>query len=235
MKRRLTLFLLTWASLAAACIQQIDPNASTGGAAATATNLADLSSWQLCQSPSCDSPDGEVPVNLETPLIYLPNGQSSTSECDDVEYQSIALRQKYCAGCHESPAALGGLSFILDDGQLATAFSQTAVLPDGGPQRLVIPGNPYGSRLYQRVAAGLSGSAAEMPPTAQPGYPVIPRPSVSDLSVLYAWIVRDCAVDGGGYVIGGGSYGPSGPSGALGDDGGSSAGSSDGGEDAAPE
>jgi hypothetical protein len=231
MKCRLSLALLTWAMLAAGCIQQLDPNASAG-AAPSSSNLSNLSSWQLCQSPSCDSPDGEVPVNLETPAIYLPNGTTTTSPCDDVEAQSIAIRQTYCAGCHESPAALGGFSFVLDDSQLASAFSQTAVLPDGGPQRLLIPGNPYASRLYQRVAAGLSGSTAGMPPTAQVGYPVIPRPSASDLSVLYAWIVRDCAEDGGGYVIGGGSYGPSS---ATGDDGGSSAGSNDAGEDAAPE
>jgi hypothetical protein len=234
MKRRLSFSLFTWASLAAGCIQQLDPNASNG-AAAPAENLSDLSSWQVCQSPSCDSPDGEVPVNLETPVIYLPNGQTTTSACDDVENQSLTIRQTYCAGCHEAPSALGGLGFILNDDQLATAFSQTAVLPDGGPQRLLIPGNPYGSRLYQRVASGLSGSAAGMPPTAQAGYPTIPRPTASDLSVLYAWIVRDCAEYSGGYVIGGGNYGPSGTSGAGADDGGSSAGSpDDAGDDGAP-
>ena len=66
-----------------------------------------------------------------------------------------------------------------------------------------------------------------MPPTAQAGYPVIPRPSASDLSVLYGWIVA-CVPgpDGGGgaYVNGGGSYGPG--AGVEDDDGGASAGAS---------
>ena len=140
----------------------------------------------------------------------------------------MALRQTYCAGCHAPPASQGGLGFILDDGQLATALSRTAVLADGGPQRLLIPGDPYDSRLYQMVATGLSGSNAGMPPLALPGYPAIPRPSVSDMSVLYGWIFA-CVPGGGTYVTGGGAgYGPGlddgGSAGVGADDGGGSAG-----------
>jgi hypothetical protein len=214
--------------LAGACFQTLDQNASSDPAGATPTAGQSLTSWQLCQSPSCDSPSGEVPVLLDTPPIYLPDGGTTSNPCDDVELRSMTIRQTYCASCHEAPASQAGLGFILDDAQLSTALSQTAVLPDGGPQRLLVPGSPYGSRLYQRVAAGLSGSAAGMPPVAQPGYPAIPRPSAADLSLLYGWIVACIpGTDGGGYVTGGAYYAPTGA-----DSGGPSAGT---GSDAAPE
>jgi hypothetical protein len=206
-KRRALLTALVWSSLVGGCVQELDPDASKGSAAPSLPAYQDLTPWQICASPSCDSPDGNVPTNLGTPLIYLPDGAATSDPCDEVESQSIAIRQAYCATCHQPSASQGGLGFILDDGQLAGAYSQTALLPDGGPQRLLIPGDPYDSRLYQQVAAGLSGSAAGMPPTAQAGYPTIPRPSVSDVSVLYAWIVA-CVPGGGGYVNGGTGYGP---------------------------
>ena len=177
MNRRILLSLAFFAPLGGACFQNLDTNASSGlTPATTATDVANLTAWQVCQSPSCDALDGDVPVLLDTPIIYLPDGGTTSDPCDEVESRSMTIRQTYCAACHEAPASQAGLGFILDDGQLSTALSQTAVLPDGGPQRLVIPGSPYGSWLYQSVAMGLSGSTSGMPPTAQPGYPVIPRP-----------------------------------------------------------
>jgi hypothetical protein len=223
--RRVWVSVLAAVSVAGACFQNLDPNASSGaGASATPASDQPLTSWQLCQAPSCDSPDGAIPVLLDTPAIYLADGGTTANPCDDIEARSLAIRQAYCAGCHAAPASQAGLGFILDDGRLASALSQTAILPDGTPQRLVVPGSPYGSRLYQRVAAGLSRSAAGMPPAAQPGYPVLPRPSVSDVSVLYAWIMA--CVPGatqGSYASGGAVYGPRSQSEA---DGGGSAGGS---------
>jgi hypothetical protein len=208
-KLRLSLSAIVWATLVGGCIQQLDTAAIAGSPAPTQTSNQALTSWQLCQSPSCDEPDGYVPPLLATPVIYLPDGGTTSDPCDDIEAQSVAIRQTYCAACHASPASQGGLGFVLDDEQLAGAYSQTAVLPDGGPQRLLIPGDPNDSRLYQRAAAGLSGSTAGMPPLALPGYPAIPRPSVADVSVLYGWIVA-CVADGGGvgYTNGGGDYSP---------------------------
>jgi hypothetical protein len=210
MNRRVIIAAFATLGLAGACFQNLDPNASSGaGVAAAPSSNEPQTTWEVCQSPSCDSADGAVPVLLETPVIYLADGSTTTDPCDDVEQRSLAIRTAYCAGCHAAPASQAGLGFILDDVKLTTAFSQTAVLPDGGPQRLVVPGEPYASRLYQRVAAGLSGSAAGMPPAAQPGYPTLPRPSVSELSVLYGWIVA--CVPGAsqsGYVGGGATYGP---------------------------
>ena len=206
-KLRLSLSALVWATLVGGCIQQIDTGAIAGSPAATQSSSQALTPWQLCQSPSCDSPDGDVPPLLSTPVIYLPDGSTTSDPCDDIELQSMTIRQTYCAACHSPPASQGGLGFILDDQQLSSALSQTAVLADGAPQRLLIPGDPYDSRLYQRVASGLSGSTAGMPPLALPGYPAIPRPSVSDLSVLYGWMFA-CVSDAGGYVNGGGDYSP---------------------------
>jgi hypothetical protein len=193
--------------LAGACFQKLDPSASSLAGTESSPATAPSTTWALCQAPSCDSPDGDVPLLLDTPPIYLPDGGTTATPCDQIEQQSLAIRQTYCAGCHSSPASQAGLGFILDDARLTGALSQTAVLPDGKPQRLLVPGDPYASRLYQRVAASLGGSAAGMPPVAQPGYPVIPRPSVSDVSVLYAWIAA-CVPGAPGYVAGGGGYGP---------------------------
>jgi hypothetical protein len=218
MSRRLAVVALGTLALAGACFQNLDQSASSGGGATAApSSNGPLTSWEICQSPSCDSPDGAVPVLLDTPVIYLADGGTTTNPCDDIEQRSLAIRSTYCAGCHAAPASQAGLGFILDDGRLTTALSQTALLPDGGPQRLVVPGDPYGSRLYQRVAAGLSGSAAGMPPAAQPGYPTLPRPSVSEVSVLYGWIVA--CVPGAsqaGYVGGGATYGPGSDDGGVG-------------------
>ncbi|HEY2516346.1 MAG TPA: hypothetical protein VGI39_35990, partial [Polyangiaceae bacterium] len=183
--RRIALSILLAAALGGACIQNLDTGAASGGSAAAPAPIdPNLTTWQVCGAPSCDSPNGAVPVLLDTPVIYLPDGGTTSDPCDEVNVESRKLRQTYCAGCHEAPASQGGLGFILEDNQLATAFSQTALLPDGGPQRLVIPGDPYGSRLYQRVAAGVRATGGGMPPAPLAGSAATPRPTASDLSVL---------------------------------------------------
>jgi hypothetical protein len=217
--RKLAVLAMTAAPLTGACFQSLDTNAANGTGPAPAA-VQGTTTWQICQSPSCDLPNGEVPVNLTTPPVYLSDGTTTNDPCDQVRAESLQIRKTYCAGCHESPASMDGFSFVLDDARLATALSQTATNPDGTPQRLLVPGQPYTSRLYQRVAAGLGGTAAGMPPTALAGYPSIPRPSVKDVSVLYAWIQACIAgADAGGYDVGGGAYGTGGAADA-GDDGG---------------
>jgi hypothetical protein len=119
----------------------------------------------------------------------------------------MVVRQTYCAGCHQSPANQGGLSFVLSAPQLAAATSQSTTGDAGAPQKLVVAGNPLQSPLYQSVAQGLSGGATGMPPVALAGYASIPRPTASDVSILYAWIVA-CLPGAGGYVTGGVDYAP---------------------------
>jgi len=209
----------------AGCFQELDPDAASGaGLSATdggdeAENPDAYTTWQLCQSPSCDLPSGDIPYLDQTPPIYLPDGGTTTDPCADVEQASMTVRQTYCAQCHQSPASQGGLGFILSDTQLAGALSQTATDDAGSPERLVVGGDPLHSLLYVRVAQGLGGSTSGMPPLSLAGYASIPRPTASDLSVLYAWIVA--CVPGGqqgsGYVLGGGSYAPGDGDGGGGD------------------
>jgi hypothetical protein len=131
--------------------------------------------------------------------------------CDDVEQAAMAVRQTYCASCHQAPADQAGLDFIMDDARLGTALSQEATDDAGQPERLLVPGDPAHSWLYVRAAQGMGGGQGGMPPLTMAGYPTIPRPSSADLSVLYAWIVQ-CApgADGGGYAFFGGDYAPGG-------------------------
>ena len=199
--------------IASGCFQELDPYAASGGAlpspdAGDDAESADGSTtWEICQSPSCDSPDGDIPFLAQTPLIYLSDGGSTTDPCVEVEQASIGVRQTYCAGCHQAPANQGGFSFVLDDGQLTSAVAQTATGDVGGPQKLVVAGNPGSSMLYTSVAEGLGGSTTGMPPLTLAGYPVIPRPTASDVSLLYAWIIA-CFPGAGGYVTGGVDYAP---------------------------
>ncbi len=168
-----------------------------------------LTTWQLCQSPSCDLISGEVPFLDQTPPIYLPDASTTTDPCVEVEQASIAIRTMYCAGCHQAPADQAGINFVLDDMQLVTARSQSATDDAGNPEKLIVSGAPAQSWLYVRTAKGLAGGQAGMPPPTMPGYPSIPRPTAADLSVLYAWIAA-CApgADGGGYDLGAGGYAP---------------------------
>ncbi len=79
----------------------------------------------------------------------------------------------------------------------------------------VVPGDPYNSYLYVAIASG------QMPPTSTAGGPANPVPTVSDLSVLYGWITA-CFSDAGGYVNGGGDWGPGAGDGGASADGGAS-------------
>lgn len=184
----------------AGCFQELDPGAASGPGLSDGgdevESLDAYTTWELCQSPACDLPSGAIPYLDETPPIYLPDGGTTTDPCADVELASMTVRQTYCAQCHEAPSTQGGFGFVLDDGQLA-----------GGA--LVVPGNPLQSTLYTSVAQGLSGSTSGMPPMALAGYPSIPRPTASDLSVLYAWIVACLpGTDAGAYDLGAGDYAP---------------------------
>jgi hypothetical protein len=89
---------------------------------------------------------------------------------------------------------MGGFNFVLDDAKLVAAVSgEGATYPDGGLQRLVVPGDCDDSRLYHRIWAG------EMPPSG------FPAPTVSEVSMIRAWIAclggspagEDGAGDGG--------------------------------------
>jgi hypothetical protein len=126
-------------------------------------------------------------VSLDTPSIELDfEGGTTRDACVATTEQARAILQRNCGGCHAPPAAMGGFRSILDFPVLVTLTSSTLRDPiTGAPVRLVIPGDPDGSRVYRRAAAG------EMPPTRDASLPPLPRPTISDVSVLRQWI-KDC-------------------------------------------
>jgi hypothetical protein len=204
--------------VASGCFQELDPTADRGGAIASpadggpSQNPNAYTTWQLCQSPSCDLPSGEVPYLDQTPPIFLADGGTTLDPCAEVEEAANAVRQTYCATCHQAPADQAGINFILDDAQLVGALSQSATDDAGRPLHLVVPGDPTHSYLYMRVAQGMGAGKGGMPPLTMPGYPTIVRPTPADLSVLYSWILA-CApgTDGGAYDFTGGNYAPGDP------------------------
>lgn len=123
-------------------------------------------------------------VALDTPPIEVDfEGDVTLDSCVATTEQARAILERNCAGCHSPPAAMGGFRSILDFPVLVTLTSSTLRDPDTGQfVRLVIPGDPDGSRLYRRAAGN------EMPPMRDASLPALPRPSISDISVLRQWI-----------------------------------------------
>jgi hypothetical protein len=133
---------------------------------------------------SSDADAGSRTVSLDTPSIELDfEGDTTRDSCVATTEQARGILERNCSGCHAPPAAMGGFRAILDFPVLVTLTSSTARDPiTGDPVRLVIPGDPDGSRLYRRAAGG------EMPPMRDASLPPLPRPSISDVSVLRQWI-----------------------------------------------
>jgi hypothetical protein len=237
MTRCILLATLLTAPLAAGCFQQVDSGSASGGPVpqnAPSTNGpglppefadADLSQqcppnsalcFQLCGSPECVLVgDAEVPAFLDTPVISLPEGGTTTDPCVAVTREATAIRSRACAPCHEAPHNVGNFNYVLDDAKLAQSVSGVYMNPATMMKwRMLVPGDPASSWIYDRIATG------QMPP--DPGSwtqfisPAIAKnlipPNAEDLSVLYGWILN-CApgADGGAYASSyyGGNYGPS--------------------------
>ena len=170
MMNRLSLLLLC-APLVSACLQT-DPGPEG--------KMPPCDFGSVCPAPS----DGVPPTMTTTPEILLNDGTTTTDPCVKNEQDSMTIRQTYCGGCHAAPAQQGAppFSFILDDATLTTTLAP----PVGSTAALLFvnPGDPSTSRIYQRIVN------QEMPPVQrsvdQPDYP---RPTFSDVSVLYAWIM----------------------------------------------
>ena len=121
-------------------------------------------------------------TSLDTPAIELDfEGEDTTRDpCVITTAQATEILTQSCAPCHAPPASMGSFNSILDFPKLVTVTSNTTNDPDTLLRaRLVVPGNPDGSRLYRRVQAG------EMPPQRMPP---LPRPTTSDISILRTWI-----------------------------------------------
>lgn len=205
--------LVVSAPLVSACFQKLDSDAAEGGGASVA------------------APGTSHTVALDTPPIELDDGSSTADPCIATTASAMAVLGHYCAPCHggSSPGARQGqppFDFVLDVGRLESAVSATVKDPiTHEPVRFLVPGDPDHSRIYLRAYKG------EMPPPDLVGLPPTPRPTVSDLSVLRAWIASCLGAppaepgDGGGPGLGGaapeaGSAGTAGDGGAAGIDGG---------------
>jgi len=127
----------------------------------------------------------------------------SADPCDEIRARALQIRQQGCSQCHAPPQNVI-YNFVLDDTQLETMVPSGATLP------LVVPGNPAGSLLLQKVQLGLSGDKLGMPPprilAAGAGgissalASTIVYPTPEDFSMLQAW-VQSCVpgADGGAY------------------------------------
>ena len=158
--------------LSTACLQVIDPNAASGGGGAGQGDGSD--------------------IQLDTPPIELPGGGTTDDACESTTLQAMDILEANCASCHGggSPGARQGqppFDYVLDVAMLETARSESVPDPTDPSlgMRFLIPGDPDDSRVYTRIAN------FEMPPEVPVGLPEIPRPSISDISVLNSWI-SDC-------------------------------------------
>ncbi|HEY4012383.1 MAG TPA: hypothetical protein VGM06_03545 [Polyangiaceae bacterium] len=233
--------LLGWLCLsvppfaATGCFQELDTGASSGGPAPSTFDDASSADttctpesqqcFEQCNAPSCyvAVSNGTIPVATETPPIFdlLGEGGSTMDPCAQIESESLAIRTQSCAQCHTALKE-GAFDYVLDDAELTTQSSATYPNPaTGKPWRMIVPGDPSSSWVYQRIVAG------SMPPSdatitsllgKQVGATVM-RPTVSDQSVLYTWILdclpgADAGVDAVASYGAGPGYGP--PPGANG-------------------
>jgi len=146
-----------------ACFQTLDEDAASGG--------------------------GDFETSLDTPPIGLPDGETTNDPCVATERGALAALRTYCADCHGggSPGARRGqppFDFVLDVGRLTHARSESVPDPHDPSKGMafIVRGDPKSSRVYQRIADD------EMPPTLPVGLDPLPRPTISDVSVLYTWI-----------------------------------------------
>jgi hypothetical protein len=160
--KRSTTIAVACALAVPACFQKLDDQAAAGG-------------------------DDET--SLATPPIDLPNGDTTTNPCDRTHAQATATLRTYCADCHggDKPGARRGqppFDFVLDLKRLTHARSESVRDPHDPSKGMVfiVPGDPASSRVYRRIADD------EMPPTLPVGLDPLPRPTISDVSVLYTWI-----------------------------------------------
>jgi cytochrome c553 len=129
---------------------------------------------------------------LDTPPIELPDGETTTDACVATTQQATDILTTNCSGCHGGGTAGARqgqppFDYVLDFNKLKTARSATVPDPidaDMG-MRFVRPGDPENSRVWVRISVG------EMPPELPIGVDPIPRPTISDASLLYTWIL-DC-------------------------------------------
>ena len=170
MKRYLALLLALCGP--AACFQELDPGAATN------------------TQPRFDASPPPTTAT-HTPDIELDfTGKRTTEDpCVPTTEQAKEILTKNCAGCHGGGpgASQGQFDCVLDFDKLKTRTSVSVQDPRDPtkPMRFLVPGDPDSSRVYQRMFRG------EMPPVLPFGVVKdMPRPTISDVSVLREWIIN---------------------------------------------
>jgi hypothetical protein len=146
---------------------------------------------------------------------------TSDDPCEATRAQARKILTNDCAGCHGGRTAgeragLPPFDFVLDTAQLTTRYTNNTM----PPMLFVATGHPEDSRIYQRMRRG------EMPPPADTS---LPRPTISDLSVLYEWIAHCLGPKGPPGSTGAGGTGGGDDGGATGGAGGAAGTGGDGG------
>ncbi|MFN7766866.1 MAG: c-type cytochrome domain-containing protein, partial [Planctomycetaceae bacterium] len=101
----------------------------------------------------------------------LVGGWAVASACPAAEGDFHAARnmlRTYCHRCHSGPGSEGGDFDLLDVATLTTAAA--------GERPLVAPGNPGGSRLFERIIL------QEMPPDNHP------KPGADEVAAVWKWV-----------------------------------------------
>jgi hypothetical protein len=219
MNHRLSLIFIPWGLLLGSCFvqqeaapqemiqQQQQPDA---GDPNTQCVNESAECFSMCGAPECALADATIPPFLDVPVIwYQPGGSvnnvgspapgtSTADPCVAINDASLVIRRRSCGACHgPSPApGLGHFNYVLDDTTLANHPDNSV---DG--KIMVIPGDPEGSYVYQRIITGLAGAGSGgMPPdqSTLPTYlgasaaaqnPVV-YPTAADVSVLHTWILN---------------------------------------------
>jgi hypothetical protein len=226
MTYRAPMFLLALATVAVTgltgCLQKLDSEASSG-----ITNAVE---------PDAGLATGVV-TNVTTPDIGQtadPSGEAkdiAATACDKVKSDALNIRTNICSGCHYAGGS-NPLRDITDDSALINVAASAGAAKFPG-EKYVVPGSPDTSLLYYRVAI-----KQDMPPPSDPGSP-LPRPTISDMSDLRAWILclgtppaggtGGATGAGGAAGTGGGTGGTTGTGGRTGTGGATGAGGATGG------
>jgi hypothetical protein len=152
------------------CWQKLDEHASDG-----------------VQNVNIDPAGGigaKFPTETTTPEIgqtAAENGDPNTfatSGCDKDKTDTQTVLKNDCENCHQVGA--NGNFQGVDD--IMTLINKAASVKYTG-QKFIVPGDPSHSLIFQRVLAG------EMPPPSSDVTVIVPRPSISDMSVLQQWIM----------------------------------------------
>jgi hypothetical protein len=167
----------------------------------------------LCGAPLCslgpdpNDPDAGVtfPQAATVPPILVGNtdselfadGSTTTNPCAQVEAESLFIRQRSCAPCHNGQPpgpsqGEGNFNSIMNDSLLVTTHSATGIMTDGGAlAQYVVPGDPNSSLVFETVTGGSmppSPSLSENLIGYEAGAGIVPL-TPADVSILYAWIL----------------------------------------------